>query len=106
MQARHRCHQADRIGVLGVFKDLGHGAAFDHLTAIHHRHGIGDFGHHTQIMGDHDRAHPGIALQVADQIEDLRLNGHIKCGCRFIRDQKAGVIGQRHGDHDALALTT
>ncbi len=42
------------------------------------------------------------ALQLAQQVEDLRLHGHVQRRGRFIRDQQGGVAGQRHGDHGAL----
>ena len=30
------------------------------------------------------------ALNVADQLQDLRLGGHVECGCRLVRDQDRG----------------
>jgi hypothetical protein len=44
------------------------------------------------------------ALQVVDQMQDLRLRGDVQRGGRFIGDQQGGFQGQRHGDHGALAL--
>ena len=44
-------------------------------------------------------------LQVAQQGQDLRLDGHVQRGGRLVGDQQVGVVGERHGDHHALALS-
>ena len=36
--------------------------------------------------------------------EDLRLHGDVERGGRLVGDQQVGLVGERHGDHDALAL--
>ena len=41
-------------------------------------------------------------LQVAHQVEDLRLDGHVERGGGLVGDQQLGVAGQRHRDHRAL----
>ena len=41
-------------------------------------------------------------LQVADQVEDLRLNGHVESGGRFVGDEQIGIARQGHGDHGPL----
>ena len=38
-----------------------------------------------------------------DQLEDLRLDGHVERGRRLVGDQQLRVVGQRHRDHRALA---
>ena len=47
------------------------------------------------------RAHP--ALEVAHQLQDLRLDGDVERGGRLIGDQQLRIAGQRDGDHDPLA---
>ena len=44
-----------------------------------------------------------LCLQVADQLQDLPLDGHVERRCRFVGDQQRGPAHQRHGDHRALA---
>ena len=34
----------------------------------------------------------------------MSLNGDVQCRCRFVGDEEVGIVGERHGDHDALAL--
>ena len=38
------------------------------------------------------------------QLDDLRLHGDVERGGRLVGDQQVGLVGERHGDHDALAL--
>ena len=44
-------------------------------------------------------------LELEQQIEDLRLHGHVERGGRLIGDQQVRLVGERHGDHHPLALT-
>ena len=44
-------------------------------------------------------------FQLSEQIEDLGLNGHVKCGRRLVRNEQGWVAGQSHGDHHALLHT-
>ena len=54
--------------------------------------------------GDEQHRHVEPALQALEQLQNLRLDGDIEGGCGFVGDQQGGFVGQRHGDHDALAL--
>ena len=47
---------------------------------------------------------PSLRLQVLQQLEDLRLHGDVERGGRLVGDQEIGLVGERHGDHHALAL--
>ena len=53
-------------------------------------------------MGDEDRRHAEIMLQLGQKVHDLRLNRHVECGGGFIRDQKFGAAKKRHRDHHPL----
>ena len=41
---------------------------------VQHRHAIGDFRDHAEIVGDQHHRHAGFALQIAQQLQDLRLD--------------------------------
>ena len=49
-------------------------------------------------------AMPKRRLQVAQQLQDLRLDGDVERGGGLVGDQQIGLVGERHGDHHALAL--
>ena len=53
------------------------------------------------VMSRMDKS--GVALQRAQQRDDLRLDGHIERGRRLVGDQELRPADERHGDHDALA---
>jgi hypothetical protein len=54
-------------------------------------------------VGDqHDRRVQGVA-QLAQQTQDLRLDGDVQRGGRLVGDDDLRVAGDRHGDDDALA---
>ncbi len=55
-------------------------------------------------MRDQDQRHVALGHQVADQVQDLLLDGHVQRGGGLVGDQQVGPAGQRHGDGDALAL--
>ena len=57
-------------------------------------------------MGDEQHRHAHLALQLLQQFEDLRLNRDVeRCG-GLVCNQQVGLVGERHGDHHALALTS
>ena len=91
-----------RIGMLRVAKQLAHRCLFDHLSAIHHHDAIRDARDHAQIMGDPDDRHAQLLAQLFDQLDDLRLNGHVQRRGGFIRDQHFGIASQRNGNHHPL----
>ena len=51
-----------------------------------------------------EHAHVVRALQLADQLQDLRLHRHVERGGRLVGDQELRIVGDRDGDHHALAL--
>ena len=80
------------------------GAGFDDLAFGHH---VGDLGHAAydlQVVRDEQDRHAALLLQRHQQFEDLRLNGDVERGCRFVRNQQLRLVGERHGDHHPLPL--
>ena len=64
---------------------------------------VGHVRHHAEIVGDEEHRHVQLGLQVADELEDLRLDGHVQRRGRLVRDQQRRAAYQRHRDHRALA---
>ena len=52
--------------------------------------GLGDDAH---IVGDEHEAHAGVALQLEQEVEDLRLNGDVERGGRLVGNEEAGIAG-------------
>ena len=55
-------------------------------------------------MRNQDKGQAQIAAQITQQIDDLRLHGHIKRADRFVPDDQPRARGKRPGDPDPLAL--
>ena len=72
-------------------------------AGIHHRDAVGDLGDDAEIVGDEEHAHAALALELAQQVEDLRLDGDVERGRRLVGDEQRRVAGERHGDRGALA---
>ena len=89
--------------MLRVVEYLRGAARLHDAARVHHRHLVGHFRHHAQVVGDHDLRRPRLLPEVAHQVEDLRLYGDVERRGRLVRDQQRGVVGQRHGDHHPLA---
>ena len=92
------------VGVLGVGEDLPGRPGFDDLALGHHADAVGDLSHDAEVMGDEQHRHAFAAFQAGEQFEDLRLHGDVERRRRLVGDQEFRLVGQSHGDHDALAL--
>ena len=77
-------------------------APFDHPTGVHALHSIGDPRHDSEVVRDEHHRRLRFRLNSLENLEDLRLHGHVEGRGRFVRDQNLGFIGDGHGDHDAL----
>ena len=103
-QVRNGRDKAPGIGMAGRLQDLFGAALLDDVALLHHHDAVGDLGHHPEVVGDEHDAHSLASLDLADQLQNLRLGGHVERGRRFIRDQDRGLERQRHGDHHPLPL--
>ena len=103
VELRHRTQQADGVRMFRQPQQAGDIGLLDDAAAVHHRDLVGEFRHHAEVVGDQQDRHAGLLAQLAQQVQDLRLNGDIEGSRRLVGDQEARVAGQRHGDHHPLA---
>ena len=96
--------QRARVGVLRRREHLFDRTALDDLAFLHDAEPVGKLAHDAEVVGDEQHRHAHAPLQVLQQREDLRLHGDVERGRRLVGDQKVWLVGERHGDHDALAL--
>ena len=101
---RHGREQRARVGWRAPAWMASTGADLDHLAQIHDEHAIGDVLHHVQIVADEDVGEAQVALQLAEQIEHLRLHRLVERGHRLVQDDDARIERQGAGDVDALPL--
>jgi hypothetical protein len=57
-------------------------------------------------MSDQQHPQAQLCLKLTDKVQYLRLNRDIEGGRRFVRYQQKWITRNRHGDHNALALST
>ena len=60
--------------------------------------------YHSEVVADEQVGNAEPVLQVAHQIEDLRLHGYVERAGRLVADDEIGIRRQRAGDADALTL--
>ena len=60
--------------------------------------------HDVQVVRDEDVGQAEVALQVLEQVQDLRLHGDVERRDRLVADDQLRVDRERAGDADALAL--
>ena len=87
----------------GIAEQFGRGGVLHQMPRVHDPHGVGDAGHHAQVVGDEEHGHAALAALLRDEAEDLALDGGVEGRGGFVRQQQVGLAGQGHGDHHALA---
>src|SRR5947209_20323183 len=87
-------------------KQLGAVGDFNDLAEIHDRDAPADMLDDGYIVGNEQIGKPELLLQIAEQVDDLRLNRDVERRNRLVADDEPGIERQRAGDADALALST
>ena len=105
-RVRDRDGREQRAGVRmprGCIEVVGR-RELDELPQVHHGDAVGDVPDDAQVVGDEDVREAELALQVLEQVEDLRLHGDVERGDRLVRHDELGIERERAGDADPLAL--
>ncbi|AMY70978.1 hypothetical protein AKL17_3755 [Frigidibacter mobilis] len=85
-----------------IGEEPAHRGPLDHAAGIHHGNMAGGAGHHAQIMRHQQHGHAHLGLKIGDQVEDLRLDGHVERGGRLVRDQQPRPPRNGQRDHRPL----
>ena len=95
-----------RLGVrmLGIAEQLLGLGQLDHLADVHHAHPVGDVLDDAEVVGDEQVGEVEFGLQILQQVEDLRLDGHVEGGHRLVTTDELRLRRERPGDADTLAL--
>ena len=96
--------QAARVGVVRAGEDLGGRAGLDDLARCHDADLVGHLADDRQIVGDQQQRHAEAVAQILQELQDVRLDRHVERRRRLVGDQHVGLVGDRHRDHDPLAL--
>src|SRR5260370_37202473 len=76
----------------------------DDLSEIHDGDAVADTLDDREVVGDEQIGKPELALQIAQQVDHLRLHRDVERRDRLIADDQARVKRERAGDADPLAL--
>ena len=80
-------------GCSGDAKIVSFDACSTISPGVHHRDLVGDLRHDAEVVGDHHDRGVELGLQALDQVQDLRLDGHVECRRRLVGDQQLRVVG-------------
>src|SRR5687768_12964158 len=93
-----------RIRMLRVIVQFVGRPDLDDLAEVHHGHAVADMPDHREVVRDEQVRQVEFSLKIFQQVDDLRLNGHVQRGDRFVADDEFRLEGQRARDADTLAL--
>ena len=72
---------------------------------VHDHDPVADVTHHREVVRDEEIGEVELALEILEQVDDLRLDGDVERRHRLVADDDLGVERERARDADALALT-
>ena len=90
--------------MLRVLEQLFGWRFLDKLSAQQNADAVAEIAHHGKIMRDEEERKAVLILQVAEQVHDLRLNGHVQRRDRLVCHKKLRLHAKRPRDGDSLPL--
>src|SRR5262249_40037192 len=99
-----RREQRARVRVPRLAEQALRLALLDDLAEVHHRDAVGEVADHAEVVGDEEVGEAELALEVAQEVQDLRLDRDVERRGRLVADEHARADGERARDADALAL--
>ena len=103
--ARLRLEEPARVGVARARRrPSGDRPGLDDLALRHHADAVRHLAHDAEVVGDEQHAPCRSARAGRGGVQDLGLDGDVERGGGLVGDQQVGLVGERHGDHHALAL--
>ena len=98
----NRCQQRSRVRVCRLTKDLAHGALFNDLALVHDGDAVRHFGDDAEVVRDEQQRQIEPLLELAQQLEHLRLDRDVERRRRLVGDDQRRSAGERDRDHHAL----
>jgi hypothetical protein len=75
-----------------------------HPPEVQHHHPMADLAHHRQVVADEHHRQAQTLLQVDQQVDDLRADGHVQRRHRLVADHQRRLQDHGAGDADPLVL--
>ena len=97
------CSRPSVYGCRGLREHLlGRPGLHEH-PRVHDVHALAHAGDDAEVVRDQDQRRVLLGDELAQEVEDLRLDRHVERRRRLVGDQELRLAGQRHRDHRALA---
>lgn len=100
--ARGGGEEGSRVGVAGVGEEFVDFRFFDDPSGVHDNHAVAVLGDESQVVRDEDGGGSHVFSHVAQEGEDLVLDGDVEGGGRLVGDDEFRFAGEGDGDDDAL----
>ena len=104
-EVRHGCEQHPRVRMPGQLEQAPCRRKFDDAAQVHHPDPVCDVVHDGEIVRDEEVREPHAPLQIAHQVQYLRLHRDVQRRSRLVAHQEARLGGERARDRDALPLS-
>ena len=88
---RHRVEQAFRVRVVRAREQVADRRFLDDLAAVHHDDARRRLRDDAQVVRDEQNRRAELLLQVAQQLENLRLDGDVERGRRLVGDDERRI---------------
>src|SRR5262245_57851739 len=85
-----------------VFENPRHRTALHDAAGVHDRHAVTHSGHHAEVMRNEQDGHTCFRLQALQELQVLKLDGHVERGGRLIGNEHLGLTADGNGADDAL----
>ena len=85
-----------------IAEQLAHRRLLDDPSGVHHRDAVGHLGDDAEVVRDEEQREAEPLLQIAQQVEDLRLDRDVERRGRLVGDQQRRIAGERERDERAL----
>ena len=78
--------------MLRVAHHVGGRADLDQFAVVQNGEPVGDLVGDAEVVGDQQHRAAELVAQLAQQVQQLRLHGHVECGGRFVGDDQTGTV--------------
>ena len=90
-------------GCCGCAKSSSHRRLLRLPAGVHHHDPVGEVGDDAEVVRDQDDRRAEPLAELAQEVEDPRLDRHVERGRRLVGDQDLRIARERHRDHHPLA---
>src|SRR3984957_10696408 len=104
IEARSRVDQLARIGMRRIGEQSGGFADLDDTPAVQDGGRLADVRDDGEIMADQEKGQARLALEIAHEVQRLRLHRDVERRHRLVCDDEPRSRDERARDGDALAL--